>query len=223
MILNNIVALNVQSIRAFNRRLLLDSFLKNNCADSGIVFLNETNLKSDINFNIKNWNIFRNDRGNDGGGVAILLRNNIKFRNTKFFDFPIEAICMEIYINDEWVLIGSIYIPPNLKKNGSHYQITEKDLKNIFNHKTKAIFGGYFNARSINWGDHSDNANGKVVWDFLQNSEFNIHPATSPTCFRSPEGSFIDFFITKEIDHHEKCSAFPLIFRSQCHKTRLQL
>lgn len=207
--MNKIVALNVQSIRALNRRLLLETFLKNNCHNAGIVFLSETNLKASVNFNLKNWNIFRNDRESDGGGVAILLRDNIKFRNTKTFNFPIESIQMEIFINSEWILIGSVYIPPNLKKNDKHYQMTERDLGKIFNHPTKAIFGGDFNARSTNWGDSSDNVNGKIIWEFLKNSEFNIHASTSPTCFRCIDGSFIDFFISKEIDSRQKCFAFP--------------
>lgn len=209
MVSNQIVALNVQSIRAFNRKILLDSFLKNNCAKAGIVFLSETNLKPNINLSIKNWNIFRNDRENDWGGVAILLRDNIKFRNVKTFNFPIEAICLEVHINNEWILIGSIYIPPNLKHNNMQYQITEKDLSAVFNHPTKAIFGGDFNARSTNWGDISDNANGRIIWEFLKNTEFNVHAPDSPTCFRCPDGSFIDFFITKEIDHRQKCISIP--------------
>lgn len=101
--MNKIVALNVQSIRASNRRLLLETFLKNNCHNAGIVFLSETNLKASVNFNLRNWNIFRNDRESDGGGVAILLRDNIKFRNTKTFNFPIESIQMEIFINNECI------------------------------------------------------------------------------------------------------------------------
>lgn len=101
------------------------------------------------------------------------------------------------------------YTFPQFKKNEKHYQVTEKDLGKIFNHPTKAIFGGDFNARSTNWGDSSDNVNGKIIWEFLKNSEFNIHASTSPTCFRSIDGSYIDFFISKEIDSRQKCFAFP--------------
>ena len=93
---------------------------------------------------------------------------------------------MEIFINNEWIQIGSVYIPPNLKKNEKHYQLTERDLGKIFIHPTKAIFGGDFNARSTNWGDSSDNVNGKIIWEFLKNSEFNIHSSTSPTPLLHP-------------------------------------
>lgn len=116
---------------------------------------------------------------------------------------------MEVFINDEWIQIGSIYIPPNLKINGVPYHLSRKNLEAIFSVQKKSIFGGDFNARSINWGDLSENSYGKIIWDFTLNSDIKLHASNLPTCFRSETGSYIDFFLTRDIDYPLNCKTVP--------------
>ena len=68
--------INIRSCR--NKEVEISLFLKEN--DIDILLLNETWLKSNFKLDIPNYNITRNDRPRRRGrGVAILVRNDIKF------------------------------------------------------------------------------------------------------------------------------------------------
>lgn len=148
------------------------------------------------------------DRVNGGGhSHSTKIKDNINFRNVKTFNSPKEAICLEIFMNNEWIQIGSIYIPPNVKINNKSHKFSQSDLHKVFYHPSKAIWGCDYNARSVEWGDSSENVYGKLICEFIKNSDINAQAPDSPTCFRSSEGSFIDFFLTKECNI--KCTSFP--------------
>ena len=67
---------NIRSCR--NKEVELSLFLKEN--DTDILSLNETWLKSNFKLDIPNYTITRKVRPRrQGGGVAILVRNDIKF------------------------------------------------------------------------------------------------------------------------------------------------
>ena len=66
------------NIRSYNKEVQISLSLKENVID--ILPLNETWLKSKFKLDIPNYTITRNDRSRrQGGGVAILVRNNVKF------------------------------------------------------------------------------------------------------------------------------------------------
>ena len=67
---------NIRSCR--NKEVEISLILKEN--DIDILTLNETWLKKNFKLDIPNYTITRNDRpSRQGGGVAILVRNDIKF------------------------------------------------------------------------------------------------------------------------------------------------
>ena len=67
---------NIRSCR--NKEVEISLFLREN--DIDIITLKETWLKNNFKFDIPNYNITRKDRASrQGGGVAILVRNDIKF------------------------------------------------------------------------------------------------------------------------------------------------
>ena len=66
--------INIRSCR--NKEVEISLFLKEN--DIDIFTLNETWLKNNFKFDIPHYNITRKDRLNRQGGVAILVRNDIK-------------------------------------------------------------------------------------------------------------------------------------------------
>lgn len=45
-----------------------------------VIIVSETKLTQDINIKIKNFNFIRSDRTAHGGGIAIVIRNNVPFR-----------------------------------------------------------------------------------------------------------------------------------------------
>lgn len=206
----SVVTLNVQSLRSLHRKYLLEIFLRNLNGSVVIVLLSEINLRIGEMLNINNFKCFLNTREGDGGGVAILLRCDVEFRNIKRISSPFESISLEAFLNNEWVEIGSVYIPPNIKKSGQPYQINRADIEKLFTMSAnKKIYGGDFNARSTQWDNVSDNHNGKIISEFINDSEFQIHAPNTPTCFRSPDGSIIDFFISSGINEILECKSFP--------------
>lgn len=189
--IRNIISLNVNSVKCYGRRVALEFFLSQHRAD--IVFISETNLKPTNLFHISNFSVFRNDRaGCNGGGVAILLNQFVKTRNVKKYSGLIEAISIEAFIDNQWITLISIYIPPP-RSNSTALNVTH--FTNIFNTGFPVIAGGDLNARHVNHGDISNNHCGITLHSFIQNSEFSLISPLSPTCFRSEHGSFIDHFI----------------------------
>ena len=70
------------------------------------ICLSETYLKLTDNFTVRNYKIFRKDRFGRGGGIAILVRNDIKShlkQNFRTFDYGnLEALTIQIQINSMW-------------------------------------------------------------------------------------------------------------------------
>lgn len=59
--------------------------------------LNETKLTEEIEIKIKNYQIIRNDRTAQGGGVALLIRNNVPFKPHPLNpNINTECICIEL-------------------------------------------------------------------------------------------------------------------------------
>lgn len=190
-IIQNIIALNVNSVKCYGRRVALELFLSQHKAD--IIFLSETNLKPSNTFHVSNYSVFRHDRtASNGGGVAILLNQFVKTRNIRKFSGVIEAISIEAFLDNQWILLISIYIPPP-RANSSALNVSH--FANIFNTNLPVIAGGDLNARHVNHGDISNNHCGISLHSFINNSEFHLISPISPTCFRSEHGSFIDHFI----------------------------
>lgn len=80
MKIQNILALNVNSVLSGYRKQLLFNYVDTYRAD--IIFLSETGLKTESNLNLKGYNSVRQDRIKcNGGGTAIFLNEKIKYRN----------------------------------------------------------------------------------------------------------------------------------------------
>lgn len=185
----NITSLNANSLVGTNRRQLFLNSL--NDFNSNIIFISETCLKDKHTFNIPGYNVFRQDRSmGNGGGTLIMINEMIKFRNFHSFCSTIEYTKIEVFLNGQWICLVSIYIPPR----SANFSYTE--FENIFNTTLPIICGGDFNARMLAAGDYSNNSIGIQIHHFLENNDFLPLFPPSPTCYRSIEGSFIDFFIT---------------------------
>lgn len=160
--MSKIISLNINSAKSFMQKKLLENFIRDNRAD--IYFFQETHLNHKDNFNMANYNTFRQDRKHkNGGGTMILLNCAIKFRNYKKFEDGIEFVSIEVFINNEWFRLMSVYVPPNINA-----QISAERFDEIFDSKLPVIAGGDFNARHITFGDHSNNQNGIKVREFIE-------------------------------------------------------
>ena len=102
--------INIRSCR--NKGVEISLFLNEN--DIDILTLNETWLKSNFKLDVPNYNITRNDRPKRrGGGVAILVRDDIKFDiidTCSAINTDNEAITILLKDSQNPINISTIYI-----------------------------------------------------------------------------------------------------------------
>ena len=115
------------------------------------IFLQETNFTQNKSLGpYKHWKnkIFTHYKEKTMGfGVGTLIPNDIKnvFRED-FSNDSLELLWNEIEIQGQQVLIGNVYIPPNME---SHLHLLNKELEK---HRGKnLILLGDFNSRNIIW------------------------------------------------------------------------
>lgn len=112
-----------------------------------IIFLNEIKMNQEnANFFLKmsNFQTFEKVRNNQGGGVAILVKNEIQVSLENFFDhLKIEIICLKIkntQKNKEMLFI-TYYNPPNSTKRQNQLNI---EVFKILYEKKAFHYGGGF-------------------------------------------------------------------------------
>lgn len=93
------------------KKLETAEFLIGNQID--VALFTETFLKPNTSFSIPQYTIVRLDRTTSaGGGVALAIRNGIKFRSLpSFHTHLIEAIGVELYNEDNPISIIAVYCP----------------------------------------------------------------------------------------------------------------
>lgn len=90
----------------------LSTFLEQFSVDVGCI--TETHLSSKDNLFIRGYTIYRRDRDTPHGGVAIMVKSNIRHRAIRTESLHIEAVGIEIFQpNDKpSLIIISAYSPP---------------------------------------------------------------------------------------------------------------
>lgn len=101
---------------------LFKNFLSLHSPD--IVLLNEIKTsieESNYYLNFTNYAVVSKVRNAFGGGVAILIKNNITFNQDFSYEkYNRELICINIKLNDKTVSIFSLYNPPYNNKNNNY-------------------------------------------------------------------------------------------------------
>lgn len=168
-----------------------------------IFFLIETLLKphNKINFRNPEYRLYRQDRPGDtgGGGIALLIKNGIKFKILQQNNSSIEHIAIPF---DSKIKIVGAYNPPDNK-------LTLTDFHNLFNSHNKVLVVGDLNCRHPQWDQYANypNANGNTLTKFCDYSECNIFHTTEPTHFpfqTNHTPSTIDLAIGKNINNLTK-------------------
>ena len=115
----NLTHINISSCR--NKEVEISLFLKEN--DIDILILNETWLKHNFKLDIPNYTITRKDRpSRQRGGVAILVRNDIKFDivdTCSNINTDNNAITIHLKNTEDETTISIIYIQPASSINTS--------------------------------------------------------------------------------------------------------
>ena len=140
------------------------------------------------NFDIFNYNtIFKVRVDNIGGGVAIIIKNNIKYEKIINFDhFESELVGVKLTHSDTEMVIFSLYNPPNKLLNLELLDKIEESFPNF-------LICGDLNAKSNNLIKtlHDNNSNGDILEEFILNSNAIIINNDTPT------------FHIKSRDYHE--------------------
>ena len=144
------------------------------------------------------FSIYRNDRNSKGGGVALLINNNILHNEVILPQIPnTQAVGVEINCNNIMLLLVQIYITQN--------KLSPSDLNKIFQLRNKVIIMGDFNARLPEWNCFSSNSNGTSLINFCLNKHIKIAAPDLPRHHpKIDRPSIIDFFLIKNYDNYTR-------------------
>lgn len=204
-----VVSINVNSIISLNKRYDLCKFISLHNPD--IVLICETKLNPRHKITFANYNMIRSDRtSNQGGGTAILIKNNIKFetvffpssKNNSFIEYTIIKINLP---NNNNLFFVALYAN-NREGKGFISEISHL-YSNLELHNDNNFFlmAGDLNARNIIWGDSITKFKGNLLrkWENTEGLQYriNIIPSLLPS-FPSAN-SFLDLTM---IDNRLKIS-----------------
>lgn len=167
---------NPQSITQSSKRLQLEYALFKEKID--IVLLVETFLKPQHNFQLKGYNVYRNDRLHQAhGGVAIAIRIGLTHKlirplATNF----IENIAIEIAINDTPTQIIVAYSP-------RHTQHFVSDIETLLSSNRQFMLFGDLNAKHTSWNCNTNNKAGNELFAIQQSNDFMVHFTSDHTHF----------------------------------------
>lgn len=160
---------NANGIRS--RMAELRTFIKVHKLD--IIIVSETKLTPDItNIKIKNFKIIRSDRTAHGGGIAIIIRSNVPHKLIGT-DNTVAIENVGIQFKDNTILVAVCNQPRN--------QLTTADLQRLANKGDKVLIIGDFNARHYSWKNQNSNYNGRILFNFITNSNMILHHTNDPT------------------------------------------
>ena len=189
-----ILTWNANGILANNKLLELTHLLQNKHID--ILCLSETHLKPSQKLYIPNFISYRRDRiGSRGGGVAILIRKNIRHKALSPLDSPIESSAIELILQGGSCKVFAVYSPP-------HKVLQNSDLAPFLSLDGSVVIAGDLNAKHISWGCRSSNQSGRSLLRASLSHSSTIEAPNEPTF--TPNNTniipdILDLFITKNI------------------------
>lgn len=172
-----IVHINIRHL--YNNRTELQQLIEEK--DPDIICLNETKLATKDKFSIQNYTIFRADLNRISGGVAILCKVSlpVKLHNNPRIFNNTQQLTIKFHIHGFPIYLTAIYLPPHSPFPDAFF--THLDSFH------KSIILGDLNAYHRQFNDHDTNRAGTRLYNFLQNSNYNITitgPTRLPQCER---------------------------------------
>ena len=164
--------------------------------DPDIISLQEIKLNTEsANFKLRfsNYSTYvkARDSGSDwGGGIAILIKNNISHSQIINTDPNIETIGLNVYLPNLTLKFFSYYNPPG--KN-----ISREFFENYFDENQNFILVGDLNSKTSVIGCKSFNPSGRVLEKILQDSDLIVFNDHNPTFkkFKSNYEEILDLVI----------------------------
>jgi len=154
----------------------LELFLCTNNID--VAAISETKLHPKRRFTIPGFKVYRPDRNQFGGGVMLLVNNNL--RHDPFSLPPLSGLeATAIYLplqNHNKLLFVAAYLPPAVA-------IAPTDLDAIFSLHDTAVLTGDLNCKHVSWNNASVNKNGSTLLSYFLNKAITINYPDHPTHF----------------------------------------
>lgn len=186
----NILQWNCQSLRKKRPELEMRS------KDYDLILLSETWLNPEDRWLLRNFDVIRSDRdARRGGGVAIMIRNGIKYQiiyNLYNANKKLEICGIKTVLNSKNIAIVSVYRPPQVSLSSQKWRLFLSQFQYDF------LLGGDLNAHNIVWGSSYSCPEGKKILDLCMDLNFTILNDGSVTRFATThsQGSSIDLSIT---------------------------
>ncbi|XP_013183181.2 probable RNA-directed DNA polymerase from transposon BS [Amyelois transitella] len=167
----NILQWNCQSVRP--KRIELEALLSQEKIH--IAILSETWLEPYSPFDITGYHIFRADRHDGFGGVAILTHKSIKAQrfDVQLRNNAIEVIFVKIHNCDYIENVISVYCPPSTNTTLSDWNEVLK-LGEM-----RSIVAGDFNAHHTNWSTKIDTRGGQIYDSIIENDYCSLNNGTN--------------------------------------------
>lgn len=164
-----------------------------------ICIVSETWLEPSVRLRISNYNIYRNDRPDGYGGVALIIHKSIRTQvhPLKLNNAGIELVCIKILNCKYLEYIVSVYCPPTVATSQSDWDC----LFSKFTHKS--IVAGDFNGHHTNWSNKI-NARGLQILDASLDSNYIHINSGKPTRTKLVSGNLQEStpdvtFVTSDI------------------------
>lgn len=187
---------NCNSIK--NKDLKLKYFLEKNKPD--VLSINEIKCNeywANTKLCFENYNVIYKCRNNHGGGVAFLIRDNIKYIESNICQiFCEEIIGFSFKCNNTSLNIFAYYNSPNQEINRDIFNYIELNCTNY-------LIMGDLNAKSSKHLSNNQNKNGDILEDILTSNNCQIIKDNNEPTFQiirkesDNYGEVLDLFISK--------------------------
>lgn len=181
---------------------------------SGMLALTETHIDSTLPNSIfcqPGWCMHRRDRSRHGGGVALILKEELMWKKRPDLESKIyEDLWIEINIHCRIIIVGVIYRPPNQSSAELLDFLTslEKSLSKALSPTTTLLLMGDFNAKSDQWSPECNSDQAGILLSTLLNS-FSLSQLVSEITRPhggqglpgTAGGSLLDLIITNSPDY----------------------
>ena len=184
-----IVHININGIS--NKRTELIHYLNEH--NPQFMTVNESKIRKQHKIKIPNYHIIRKDRENArclGGGVAILVREDIKFDQIDTSQFNEDFIAISFISEKRKIALATIYNPPNIEPNIDNF----KHILNRFQH---SIFMGDYNSEHEYFECIKSNKEGDYLFNVVEELNLLVMNDDSPTFYKNitAPGDILDLAI----------------------------
>lgn len=180
----NIVRINIIQWNAQSLRPKMISFTELlNKEKIHIAILSETWLDNEVELNVSGYNIYRKDRYDSYGGVAIFVHKSIR-SHLNFFQVlnsGIEVVSAKLINCKDLENVVALYCPSSVVTQPS-------DWDQIFSHfSNKTLIAGDFNGHHSNWSIKTDSRGTQIMDSSLENGLISLNNC-SPTRIKLVNG-----------------------------------